>query len=232
MIVHILLVCQHCVEWDSGSNASRLFLSATDPTSPFGTVAVQHCLEFSAGLLYAASMQSSALAAHRLDHYQGRLGFSGAFLPFFFQSGSCSPRAQLAMPPTSLLGRLGSPSSVSNISFRSCGSDIRCHKRSGQCRTLLYDDSSGPWPQLIFVFLCHGRGSCKPKYAQRFAANCQSSAAAAHVMRLPPRSYRVGVLQVALLGGDAADGRQPRPHRIHGAAHDALLFHAQLRPIT
>lgn len=52
------------------------------------------------------------------DHH-GRL-VSGAFLPFFFQSGSCSPRAQLAMPPTSLPGRLGSPSSVSKISFRSC----------------------------------------------------------------------------------------------------------------
>ena len=39
--------------------------------------------------------------------------------PFFFQSGSCSPRAQLMRPPNSLDGSLGTLSMASNTSFRS-----------------------------------------------------------------------------------------------------------------
>ena len=38
---------------------------------------------------------------------------------FFFQSGSCSPRAQLMRPPNSLDGSLGTLSMASNTSFRS-----------------------------------------------------------------------------------------------------------------
>ena len=38
---------------------------------------------------------------------------------FFFQSGSCSPRAQLMRPPNSLDGSLGTLSIASNTSFRS-----------------------------------------------------------------------------------------------------------------
>ncbi len=43
----------------------------------------------------------------------------------FFQSGSCSPLAQLMSPPTSFPGRLGSDSIVSNTSLRSALGSVR-----------------------------------------------------------------------------------------------------------
>lgn len=59
------------------------------------------------------------------DHH-GRLGFSFWGFPRSFQSGSCSPRAQLMKPSMSALGALGMASSVSKISLRSeLGSWVR-----------------------------------------------------------------------------------------------------------
>ena len=56
--------------------------------------------------------------------YQGFLP-CGGFLPFFFQSGSCSPRAQLSRPETSLPGALGMFSMVSKMPrMSSLGSDM------------------------------------------------------------------------------------------------------------
>lgn len=44
---------------------------------------------------------------------------------------------------------------------------------------------------------------------------------------LPPAPLSSAHLHAARLGGDAADGRQLAPHRLHGLADDALLAQPQ-----
>lgn len=60
----------------------------------------------------------------KFRYYQG-FGPDGPFLPFFFQLGSCSPRAQLRIPETNFAGAFGMFSMVSKIPRKSSlGSDM------------------------------------------------------------------------------------------------------------